>query len=53
MTTKQIDTTELRRSADEVAWRDSWYAHVMIETGRERGPVKKMPVQEHGSRADL
>jgi hypothetical protein len=37
MTLKEI--TELRRSADEIAWRDSWYTHVMTETG-ERCPAK-------------
>jgi hypothetical protein len=43
----EIGTAKIRQIADEIAWRDFWYAHVMTETG-ERGPVKKMPVREHG-----
>jgi hypothetical protein len=43
----EIGTAKVRPTADEIAWRDFWYAHVMTETG-ERGPAKKMSVQERG-----
>ncbi len=51
MSKTEIDTAKIRQITDETAWRDFWYAHVMTETG-ERGPAKKMPVQERGSGAD-
>jgi hypothetical protein len=44
----EIAAAKIRQIADEIAWRDFWYAHVMTETG-QRGPAKKLPAQEHGS----
>ena len=46
MSETEIAAAKIRQIADEIAWRDFWYAHVMIETGQ---PVPaKLPIQEHG-----
>ena len=34
MIPKEIGTTELRSSADEIPWRHVWLANVLIDTGK-------------------
>jgi hypothetical protein len=38
MTQTETSITDLPRSAYETAWRDFWYAHVMIEAGAPPPP---------------